>query len=267
MSDEGDFAAATALTPRGAGRHDATVPDGWQQGRGAYGGLVLGVLARAMEAEAEADRPLRALNGEIPSPVEVGPAEIAVTCHRRGKAVSSYQATLVQGGETRARASAIFGAARPVSLDGAWAEPPAPQDWAALPVAPVGPPMAPVFAAHFEFRPTAGLPFTGAEAPAVDGWVRPVAPLPRWGAPELVGLVDTYWPALFPTLSAPRPMATVAFGLHLTDVAHRLEPGPPLRFRSRGVHVGAGFAFEVRELWSAAGELLAVNPQTFAIIK
>ena len=41
----------------------------------------------------------------------------------------------------------------------------------------------------------------------------------------------------------------------------------PVYFRSRAWHVAAGFCLEVRELWSSAGELLAVNPQTFALIK
>ena len=37
-----DLAQASAVEALGAGRFHGVVPDGWQQGRGAFGGLALG---------------------------------------------------------------------------------------------------------------------------------------------------------------------------------------------------------------------------------
>ena len=68
-----DLAQASAVEALGAGRFHGVVPDGWQQGRGAFGGLVLAALARAVEmSEPEKDRTLRSFNGEIAGPVLPG---------------------------------------------------------------------------------------------------------------------------------------------------------------------------------------------------
>ena len=40
------FEEASVIRPVGPGVFEATVPDGWQQGRGAFGGRVYGMLAR-----------------------------------------------------------------------------------------------------------------------------------------------------------------------------------------------------------------------------
>ena len=40
---------ASSVTDRGGGRFVGEIPDGWQQGRGAFGGLVLATLLRAIE--------------------------------------------------------------------------------------------------------------------------------------------------------------------------------------------------------------------------
>ena len=58
------FEAASAIRPTGPGTFEGTVPDGWQQGRGAFGGLVYGMLARAMEQVVnEPARRLRTFTG------------------------------------------------------------------------------------------------------------------------------------------------------------------------------------------------------------
>lgn len=71
----------------GDGRFEGEVPDGWQQGRGAFGGLALGLLARAAEASLDdASRTLRSITAEI-----CGPATpwSSVSCGARTAACSS----------------------------------------------------------------------------------------------------------------------------------------------------------------------------------
>ncbi|HUQ08269.1 MAG TPA: acyl-CoA thioesterase domain-containing protein, partial [Kofleriaceae bacterium] len=67
---QGTFATSSALEPAGERRFLWDLADGWQQGRGAFGGIVLGTLLRAMEAcEPDRARRARSLSGEIPAPV------------------------------------------------------------------------------------------------------------------------------------------------------------------------------------------------------
>lgn len=244
----------------------ADVPDGWQQGRGAYGGLVVGTLVRALEAlEGSPDRPLRALTAEIPSPVMPGPATIRVATLRRGSGVSAHEAHLQQEGEVRARASALFGKERPVEL--AWQpEPPRMASFDALEPLP-SLPSSPPFTAHFEYRLAGAAPFAGGRDPLVEGWIRPKLALDRLGPAELAALVDCYWPSFFSVVTAPRPASTIAFALHLTPAAESLDPSQPLFYRGRTLQVAGGFLFEQRELWTASGELVALNPQTFTVIR
>ncbi len=48
MQTSAEFGVASAVEPIRDGHFRATIPDGWQQGRGAFGGLVLGTLLRAI---------------------------------------------------------------------------------------------------------------------------------------------------------------------------------------------------------------------------
>ena len=60
------FELATSLERLSDQTFSAIIPDGWQQGRGAFGGLVLGLLTRAMQAaEPDAQRTLRTLLGDL----------------------------------------------------------------------------------------------------------------------------------------------------------------------------------------------------------
>jgi hypothetical protein len=60
------FEIASAVEAVEPARFRAVVPDGWQQGRGAYGGLVLATLLRAIdEAEPDPRRAVRTLLGDL----------------------------------------------------------------------------------------------------------------------------------------------------------------------------------------------------------
>ena len=263
-----NFALASRVDPDGDGRYRTVVPDGWQQGRGAFGGLVLGTLARAMlHAEPEADRALRALTGELVGPVLPGPATLTVKALRRGNAVSTWEAWLTQGDEVLARASAILGRARSTDRDGTELTPPPPAPpWNTVDPLPIGPPLGPHFARMVEFRPTGPYPFTAGDRSEAAGWVRLRRPVPL-GAPEIIALLDAFWPASFARESAPRPMATIAFTAELLADPALLSPTEPLFYRAAAVAARQGFVVELRELWTPQGELIALNQQTFVIIK
>lgn len=259
-----DFAIASRVAPIGEGLFRADIPDGWQQGKGAFGGLAIGVAIRAMEA-IETERHLRALTAELPGPLLPGPADVHATVLRRGSGASTLDARIVQGGEVKVRASGVFGAARAedvrvdhrIDIASTWREVP-PLTSNLLP---------PPFARFFEYRPKGPAPFSGAAEPHVEGWTRPLVPLERWGPAEVAAMADAYWPSLFGVMRTPRPMATITYTLQLTAKAYDLDASAPLYYRARTLVADAGYLSELRELFTPEGELVALNPQTFVVIK
>lgn len=257
--------AAVCVLPRWPGLYGWEVPDGWQQGRGAFGGLSFGALAAAMiQAEPDADRPLRAFTAELSGPALVGATDIQVTELRRGTGMSTWEATARQASGICGRATGIFGRTRPDTRP--WApERPAAPGWATLEPVYIGPPVAPIFARFFEYRPVSGFPFSGADVPETVTWVRPKVPVAHLGPAELLACVDAVWPSSFVVERTPRPIATVSFQAQLFPVA--LDPGEPLLYRARTVVSQAGFMLELRELWSASGALVVHNQQTIVNIR
>lgn len=263
-----DFAAATALERVSADSFRLQIPDGWQQGRGAFGGLVLGALLRAMQAcEPERARAVRTLAGDLCGPVLPGEAAIDVRVVRRGNNQTNLTAELRQEDELLALASAVLSTPRPQPSLPPIAVAPAPEDWQAVPAAPPSP--GPAFARHYEYR-SHTLPFaaTGGAQPqaTIDGWVREREALERVDAPALVARLDAWWPTLFHVEGTFRPVATVSFVAQLLVDPATLPPAEPLRYRARMASLSDGFFLELRELWR--GDVpVALNQQTFAIIK
>lgn len=251
----------------GESRFSLRIADGWQQGRGAFGGVVLGALLRAVEAsEPDPERRLRSITAEIVAPVLVGEADIEVEAIRLGKGVSTWAVTLGQGEETAARASVVLGrhrsdghhwAPEPPGMGGPWQEvTPLPAE---IPT--------PTFSRHFEYRNVGPLPFSGSTDPEARGWIRPRAARVTWDAATVVAAADTWWPASLALEPAPRPVATVAFTLQLFSPDPPPAPDAPLFYRARGLAAEHGFEMEMRELWTPAGGLVALNQQTFVWIK
>lgn len=266
-----DFTLASLPEPEVPGRFLLRVPDGWQQGRGAFGGLVMAALARAtIASEPERDRHLRSFNAEIAGPVLAGEAVIEVVEVRRGSGLSSYTAVLSQGGQSLVHASSVLARARGAEAPRLHVAPPERAPWAEVePLVVDGLPV-PVFVQHMEMRPLSPLPFTGAGAgsePVASGWVRTRRPPPSLGAPEIIALADAWWPAALASSPVPRPLATVAFALQCFPPEPPLDPAVPVFYRGRVVADQDGYMAEFRELWSEDGRLLALNQQTIAWIR
>ncbi|MCY1008300.1 thioesterase family protein [Nannocystis pusilla] len=261
-----DLDAILALTPTGPGQFRAEVPDGWQQGRGAFGGLVIALLVRAAAAAAaDPTRPLRSLGAELCGPTQPGPADLFVDALRTGTGVTTLAVRLVQAGEVQAHAVAVHARTRDAGLQWTELRPP---EFTAPSELPLGTPEeAPVFAQHCEFRPVHAPLFTGGDEARAEGWFRFKRPPSVRDAAYLAMLCDGWWPAVFSRLTSPRPTATLTYTLQpLADVA-QLDPAQPVYHRARAVAMRAGYSVEFRELWSPAGELLALNQQTFAVIR
>lgn len=268
MTDIHDFAIASRVERTGDLRFETHVPEGWAQGRGAFGGLVLAMLARALEASVgDAARSLRSISGEIVGPVLAGSAVIDVEIVRRGSGVTTLSAKLRQGDDVLACATGVFGKARGATRSSVALESPSPTPFDDVPRTRLSGPFGPSFAEHFDMRSTGPLPFSGGSEAVCSGWVRALSPPPALGMAEVIAYADAWWPATFSVEPAPRPMATIAFTLEPCVDPATLPAGEALYYRARAISEREGFVVELRELWTADGRLVALNQQTFVIIK
>lgn len=258
------FELATAVQPLGDGRFRVVIPDKWQQGRGAFGGLVLATLLRAAEAtEADRTRKTRTIMGELIGPVLPGEHEIVTRVLRRGAHQSNVRAELVAAGEVVAEASVVLSDARAnVSITPARVEVPRVEDLPAVPITAPGP----VFAQWYEYRPAFGVPFAGAREPATGGYIREREAPSAIDAPGLVGLLDTWYPAVFPTLTEPRAMATVSFTAEILCDPSTVDPSAHVFTTCRAIAAHDGFVVELRELRDGE-RVLAMNQQTFVVLR
>src|SRR4051812_28821069 len=123
------FAVASAIQRVDEATFTVTIPDGWQQGRGAFGGLVLGILTRAVEeCEVDPARRVRTVAGDLCGPVLPGAATVSVRTLRRGTHQTNAHAELVQQGVVLATATVVSSTPRPASVAIAPREPPPDED-------------------------------------------------------------------------------------------------------------------------------------------
>jgi hypothetical protein len=265
------FDQATSVTPLNDGSFGWTVPDGWQQGRGAWGGLVVGALLNAVtSSEEDAGRAVRSVNVRMAAPALVGPLVIDVAPGRRGTSMSTWSARLVdERGRLVADLGAMLGSARAADVaasQAGWstASPPpapAPDD---VEVFPLGPPLGPAFASRIRFRPVEGLPASAGVA-CTSGWVGYRDPT-QVSAVSLISLVDAWWPASLVALDAFRPLATVAFLANLLVDPASIGSDELLLHEGCVASGAAGYSSECRRLWSSDGRLVVDNLQSVVVV-
>lgn len=263
----GDFDAALGIRPIDDGLV-WSVPDGWQQGRGAWGGLVVAACVAAVELRESPDRPVRAVTVQMAGPVLVGEQRLQVAEVRRGSAMTTWNVDIVDGGgATVVHASIICGAPRDVDAEAlaTWGlarmgDQPA---WTDVPEIPVGPPQGPDFGPHMSFRPLAGIPGSAGKA-RTRGWISFTDGRP-WTAGRALGIVDAWWPGALVASHGMRPLATVMFAATLVLDPCELDT-QPLFYEGELTAGHDGFTSELRRLWTPDGRLVVENLQSIVII-
>lgn len=263
--------------------HDGrwSVRDGWLQGRGAWGGLIVGTAVHAAlachsERAGDAALGVREISAHMLAPVPVGEWPVAVEALRVGSGTATYRVDVRDDGapddtvtpHVLAGCTVVMGRSRAADLaeyrDPGMSMPDAPP-WPDVPEVALGEPMAPEFTQHLEFRPVSGWPYQGATDDVVS-WVRfPDDSMPD--AARLLGLVDALWPAALVTVTSPRPMATLTFTATLHVDPATVDPREPLLHRGHLVALDDGYAAETRTLWTPDGRLAVRNTQVLAIIR
>lgn len=255
---------------------DAELGDGWRIGGGINGGLLLATAGRALSVRLGADStdelprhpdPL-AISAYYLTPGVPGPASVRTTVVRRGRAVSTGQASLVQadadGGEVeRMRVLATYGDLGAVDADAtSTAAPPDLPDPDKCVAAAAAPP---TFLKHAAMLERLDLRLD----PATTGWAL--------GRPSGNGLIqgwlrlaDGHEPDPLMLLLAVDALPPVAFELGLPGwtptlelTAHvRCRPAPGwLRVRITNRTMSGGFLEEDAEVWDSRGRLVALSRQ------
>jgi acyl-CoA thioesterase len=249
------FALATGL-----------IDESWYQGRGAFGGLLAGLLLTAMEEEvADGARAPRSLTVHFAGPALAGPYTIATEIMRKGSRVTHATARLSTG-EVSTFASASFCADRPSDIRYSKPKMPDVPPPESLQRFPADFPGVPVFLRHLDARFCGEtFPFSGSSKPGVAAWVKLLEPLPVDAAVAAL-LVDSLPPAISAMFSERRAVASVDFRV---DFFGRLPRSKPDDFHLVSIDsrwAGDGYTEERRDLWSRDGTLLAQCTQNLAIL-
>lgn len=267
------FDEATRLTllvdEPGARSFGWTVPDTWQQGRGAWGGLPIGAMVRAVTlTEPDPTRTIRTVSLQLVAPALVGSHVVRVTPTRIGSGVSTWDVRVADdAGGTVAIGSIITAAPRASSADRderAWSAvtATAAPDWRDVPVVPTPPPF-PRFTQHLDFRVVSGIPLSGAR-PETTGWIDYRVPTARTNA-SVIALVDAWYTVTIVAMTDLLPISTVNFTASLLVDPATLDPDEPLLHHGLISAAHGGFASEQRRLWTQDGRLVVDNLQTLVV--
>lgn len=268
-----DFDGATALTPAtsasGTACFDWTVPDDWQQGRGAWGGLAIGAMIKATTiTEPDPSRSVRTLSLQLLAPAFVGPHVITVVPARIGRGMSTWSVSVTQadggvigGGTIITAAPRASSAGRDESTSSPVRPPQAPVA-ADVPASPTPPPF-PAFTRRMEYRVSSGFPLGGGPAETL-GWISYREPT-AWNAASLISLADAWYTVSIVSMTDLVPMSTVNFTANLLIDPATLTPGEPLLHHGVLTSAHQGFTSEQRRLWTSDGRLAVDNLQTIVV--
>ena len=249
-----------------------TIDDGWQQGRGAFGGLVIGAMVRAAcvavaDNDAGGERKVRSVTAELLGPVLVGVCTLRLDRLRQGAGVSAVRVRLLQGGDELCQAVVVMGKKRPNTPSWSHTTAPSMPLWSSLQPAPDMAPVAPIFTSHFNFRLTGAAPMSLAEKATAAGFIQPKNASERVDAAVVAGLADAWWPAALAMFDSMRPTATITYALEICADLDVIDGRVPFFHCAEALQAHDGYSVEHRQLWTPDGTLVAQNQQLFAIIR
>jgi acyl-CoA thioesterase len=246
-----------ALEPDGDGWRGA-VPDGWLQGRTAYGGFSAALALHAAQASDEGLPPLRSAQVAFIGPLS-GPVTIRAQRLRRGRNAAFVQADVTSEAGLGLRATFVFMGPVESKVDFRQGEPPAFEKPGGATATFSG--KAPFFTQNFEFLDRRDESVGAAE------WLRWVRLKERDGLDpmvELVAVADCLPPAAFKLLGGPAPVSSMTWILNVLGPQPRTEDGWWL-LRASSDYAVAGSSSQLMGIWNASGEAVAEQMQSVAL--
>ncbi len=254
-----------ALGATGPGTWQARVDRTWRGWTGPHGGVLAALLVEVARRATGDELPVRAVDLRfLGRPVD-GAFTFSATPQPIGRSTAVVDVVARQESGPVAAASITLGRTAPSSVPDRTARP-APGVAAAESCAAfrLPPEIVPV-GAHFDIRPAAGpLPLTAAADAWMCAWIALDPPMAT-DAATLAILADALPPGIFPTLSAPIAVPTVAFSMHVhTDFT--APASQPVLVRAANTGTGGGWSVDDIDIWDESGRLLVSARQTRRVL-
>ena len=259
---EGGLDALLAgVTRQAAGLH-ATIPGDWMQGRTAYGGLSA-ALALHGALELCAPRfPLRTALVAFVGPT-AGDCTLTAELLRQGKSSEAVSATVRSADGVGTQATFLFGRDREIAVDADALPMPDVPGVGELPERRSR--ELPTFTQHFDMRLAGGEPLaSGAEVGELIWWVRFREPVSAPPAVALLALSDALPPAAMCHMTAPAPISSTSWMLHMLDLEPETQDGWWL-LRSTATRTRGGFSAQEMTIWNTEGRAVATGGQGIAV--
>lgn len=237
-----------------------TVPE-WANMVGPFGGITAAVLVHAVERQPDVHGLPLAVTVNYLAPIVDGEFDIRARAVRTNRTNQHWIVELIQGGETRTTATAVFGIRRDTWADTEYPRPQVPSP-TELPESDGGP----TWMHNYDMRYVAGgLPDPG-DGPAASSetllWVRD-NPLRPVDFPSLAAVCDIFYPRVFLRRAQLTPAGTVSITVyfHAAPADLAAQGAEYLLARARGQQFAAGHFDQTAQIWGAGGALLATSHQ------
>ena len=257
-----DASLRTQWTPT-ADAWQIDLPEGWMQGRSAFGGLTAAAMAAlGRRVVPDLERDLRLANIQLLAPVEPGRATGAATLLRAGRNITFVEVRMQQDAQLVATCVLVFAKKNDSTLNVAAPPPPETPDPESLHPLPFVRGVFPEFTQHVDMRWAAGsAPYSGGSEAAFTGVYRYRVPI---GDVEgVLALLDTWPPPSLALAESPVPASTVSWTAHVLAVPNTFEQWFTFRYETI---VGASGLHTIRgHLHDADGGLVGWTEQLVAV--
>lgn len=241
------------------------IPEGWRQGRTAYGGI-MSALSYGAAIKAFPDRPpLRSLTTNFIGPVTGDPVFTSRVL-REGRNVTTLEVEAQVDGQMVTTTVFVFGASRESDLNESFPAPDAPTPETCEPFTPeFARPFVPVFFHNFDTRLVAGArPMSGAKEGYIRAWSRHHDVDSRESLASFIAISDVLPPAALPLFTKMGPVSSVNFMLNiLVDTPITTEGWWQVETKLTAAQ--GGYASQIMRFWNTDGVLVAEGMQSVAI--
>ena len=250
-------------SPTGDGRWSATIDRSWWGWSGPHGGAIAALVVR-VGADAAPGTTVRALDLRFVGKPDGGELLLTPTVREVGRHTRVVDVTVTQAGVDIASASVTtgrVGESAPTDVIDRVAGVPGPEGLDPFMIPPEIVPMG----AQLDVRPVDGpLALTGADEAWMRAWITTRTPM-AVDAGYLALLADCLPPAVFPILTAPLALPTVAFSMHVTAPLDDATPAPIL-VHTRNTSTSGGWSVDDTTLRDRGGRLLASARQSRRVL-
>ena len=245
------------------GRAEFAVSDDWLQGRSVFGGLQGAIGVAAMRTLVDRRVPLRTLQVGFIAPIPAGTVRAEARVLRTGKSATQVEARLVDGSDTLAVLTGVFGLARASQVQYLPRRPEL-TETVSIPM-PRAEGAVPPFTQHFSARWLRGdLPFSGdpSRHSAVELALRDPGPCSE---SHVLVLADFIPPVALSMLSRPTTGSSLTWMLELFGGDPALLPLSGWRVDSEMVAAQDGYTSQSNRLWAPDGQLAALSRQSMVV--